>query len=107
MRWYVSSNGETVGPVEDQQVAAWVVRGMTDAMVRDELSGQWMQLRQSPFGAILPKRTIGVGRRIVTALIYGAVGAILAGVLFGVGPGLLAGVVGTFFGFLLSYVRIS
>jgi len=39
MQWYVSRRGETVGPVDDKQVAEWVRGGMTDAMVRDEHGG--------------------------------------------------------------------
>jgi hypothetical protein len=49
MRWYVSRNGETVGPVEEPQVVAWVQAGMWDAMIRDEAGGQWVPISHSPF----------------------------------------------------------
>ena len=55
MRWYVSRNGETVGPVEEADVANWVRAGMHDAMLRDEAGGPWTPVSQSPFGALLPR----------------------------------------------------
>lgn len=58
MRWYVSRQGETVGPVEPAQVTEWVRGGMTDAMVRDDAGGPWTAVLQSPFApggyAIVP-----------------------------------------------------
>jgi len=54
MRWYVSRNGETVGPVEEHEVAEWVRGGMRDASVRDEHGGAWMPVAASPFASILP-----------------------------------------------------
>lgn len=51
MRWYVSRNGETVGPVEEAQVAEWVRGGMHDAVVRDDAGGHWTPIAHSPFGA--------------------------------------------------------
>jgi hypothetical protein len=54
MRWYVSRNGETVGPVDDAQVAQWVSAGMVDAQLRDEAGGPWTWVPQSPFAAFVP-----------------------------------------------------
>jgi hypothetical protein len=54
MRWYVSRNGETTGPVEEDQVAAWVRAGMVDAQLRGEAGGPWMSVQQSPFAAFMP-----------------------------------------------------
>jgi len=54
MRWYVSRNGESSGPVEEAQVAEWVRGGMVDAMLRDEAGGNWMRVGQSPFAQLLP-----------------------------------------------------
>ncbi len=52
MRWYVSRNGETVGPVEEREVAEWFHDGMRDGMVRDEAGGPWTPIMQSPFALI-------------------------------------------------------
>lgn len=53
MRWYVSRNGETVGPVEESQLAAWVSGGMSDASVRDDAGGPWTPVSSSPFASLL------------------------------------------------------
>jgi hypothetical protein len=52
MRWYVSRNGETVGPVEEPLVVAWVQAGMWDAMIRDEAGGHWVPVSHSPFAPL-------------------------------------------------------
>jgi hypothetical protein len=49
LRWYVSRNGETVGPVEEDLVTAWVLNGMWDGFVRNELGGPWIAIGESPF----------------------------------------------------------
>ena len=54
MRWYVSRAGQTVGPVEESQLAEWVRGGMFDAYVRDEAGGAWMPVAQSPFASLIP-----------------------------------------------------
>lgn len=54
MRWYVSRDGETVGPVEESEVVEWVREGMTDAMLRDEASPHWIEVAQSPFAKFIP-----------------------------------------------------
>jgi hypothetical protein len=48
MRWYVSRNGETHGPLDEAQVVHWFRGGMHDAMVRDEAGGPWTPILQSP-----------------------------------------------------------
>lgn len=55
MRWYVSRNGETVGPVDEAQVVAWVQAGMTDAVVQHEAGGPWLPVAQSPFAGWIPR----------------------------------------------------
>lgn len=53
MRWYVSSNGETIGPIEDAQVVEWARVAGKGAMLRDEASSQWIPVEQSPFAGFL------------------------------------------------------
>jgi hypothetical protein len=85
MRWYVSKNGETTGPVEEAQIVEWVKAGLRDAMVRDEAGGQWTALTQSPFAPPGPVAVASgseaLGTLIVlapllsTALVWGWVGS--------------------------------
>ena len=55
MRWYVSQNGETSGPVDDSVVSEWTRGGQLGrgAFVRDEHGGQWTQIESSPFASLL------------------------------------------------------
>jgi hypothetical protein len=55
MRWYVSRNGETTGPVEEGQVVAWIQGGMRDGVVLPEEGQAWLPLSESPFVAIIAK----------------------------------------------------
>ena len=48
-KWYVSRNGETVGPVEEARVTEWVRQGMTDAWVAEVGSAKWTQVGESKF----------------------------------------------------------
>src|SRR5690606_33849021 len=56
MRWYVSRNGETTGPVDGGKLAEWgrdglIVPGM---YVRDDEAGSnWMPVEQSPFAGLV------------------------------------------------------
>jgi hypothetical protein len=57
MRWYVSCNGQVVGPVEPWELVEWVttrpnLRG-SDLYVRDEAASAWAPLEQSPFASLL------------------------------------------------------
>lgn len=52
MRWYVKTNGETSGPVDDHTVAAWLREGRLNAaatMVAAEGANDWTPIGQSPF----------------------------------------------------------
>jgi hypothetical protein len=82
MRWYVSRNGETVGPVDESQIAGWIRGGMVDAFVQAETGGQWLALQQSPFATLLPAAHTQHGRELRVNLI--TTGLALA-VLFGLG----------------------
>ena len=84
MRWYVSRNGETAGPVEEAQLFEWVRGGMRDGMVRDEAGGPWTPLEQSPFapaGAVFAGGSEVLGTIIVlfplvsTALVWFWIGS--------------------------------
>lgn len=63
MRWYFSRNGETVGPVEEAQVVAWVKAGASDAMVRDEAGGPWTPIKSSPFYGFISAPSIPAAPR--------------------------------------------
>lgn len=56
MRWYVNRNGQTMGPVEEAELAEAVRKGF-EGSVRDEMGGQWMPVASSPFAALMPKKT--------------------------------------------------
>lgn len=49
MRWYVSRNGETVGPVDEGTIVVWVRGGMTDAQIQPETGGPWRHVMQAEF----------------------------------------------------------
>jgi hypothetical protein len=56
-RWYVSCNGEVVGPVESAELVEWVRTrtGLSGSAlyVRDEAASAWAPLEQSPFASML------------------------------------------------------
>jgi restriction system protein len=54
-RWYVSRGGETVGPIEEGQLTAWVQGGMHDAALLPTDGEHWIGLSESPFAGTLPK----------------------------------------------------
>ena len=57
MRWYVSNNGQTVGPVEETAVIEGLKSGQIHptASFRDEAASAWVPLAQTPFAALAPK----------------------------------------------------
>ncbi len=69
MRWFVSRNGQTTGPVEESEVAAWVRGGMADASVRDEAGGNWMPIQASPFAGLLPPDPAAKTRQVNAVII--------------------------------------
>lgn len=76
MRWYVSRNGETVGPVEEAQVVEWARVGLFGAMLRDEAGGPWTPFEASPFARfVAPEPTPVIGDRMIrivaTAILIG------------------------------------
>jgi hypothetical protein len=80
MRWYVSRNGETQGPIDEATVAQWVRAGMRDASVRDDAGGNWTPIAQSPFAALAARPQ----KSQSTLGILGAVGGGLLIAVFGV-----------------------
>jgi hypothetical protein len=54
VRWYVSRNGETLGPVDAAQVVIWIREGMSEGQVRPETGGPWIALSDSPFSFHVP-----------------------------------------------------
>lgn len=54
MKWYISQNGETIGPIEEATVREWVSSReiSADAFLRDEAATGWAQLAQTPFAAL-------------------------------------------------------
>ncbi len=78
MRWFVSRNGQTSGPVDEAEVAAWVRGGMADASVRDEMGGNWMPVAQSPFASLVPRLQPPSARQASNAVpAFVALGSIL------------------------------
>ncbi len=81
MRWYVSRNGETHGPVEEALVAQWVRAGMRDARVRDETSAEWVALEKSPFAELLVRKVPRAAQVVVVV-----VGLLIAWWFYARGP---------------------
>jgi restriction system protein len=44
LRWYVSRNGETAGPVEEEVLAGWIRDGVRDGMILAEGASTWISL---------------------------------------------------------------
>lgn len=55
MRWYVSRNGETLGPVDEAEIRKWAQEGMVvpGMFFRDEAGSAWTPVEQSPFAALM------------------------------------------------------
>jgi hypothetical protein len=106
MRWYVSRNGQTVGPVDEHQVSEWIRAGMVDGMVRDEHGGPWMSLKESPFKGLLPRHLQGAGGRVVTGLGVGAAGFVAGAVWGGFGVGLAVGCAAGLLGLLVGNAKL-
>ncbi|HEY5373747.1 MAG TPA: hypothetical protein VIK01_08665 [Polyangiaceae bacterium] len=51
MRWYISSKGDTIGPIEGSEVIDRLrtARVDSDAFFRDEASAAWVPITQTPF----------------------------------------------------------
>jgi len=105
MRWYLSRGGETVGPVDEAQIAEWVRMGVRDGMVRDEAGGPWTPLAQSPFVAALPTQP-KKENRLVSAVAVCAAAALAGLVFFGAQGALVGGIVGLLLGALVGNARI-
>jgi hypothetical protein len=57
MRWFVNINGRTTGPLEEQDLTQMVREGLvaSNAYIRDETGGAWLEVTKSPFGRFLNK----------------------------------------------------
>jgi len=58
MRWYVSFDGKTEGPLEENAVAMLAAAVGQRLQVADEQSRQWMPVEQSPFAANVPQAAV-------------------------------------------------
>ncbi len=107
MRWYVSRNGETIGPVDDAQVATWIRGGMVDGMIRDEQGGQWMPLASSPFRTLIPMHERGLGHRLAVGAGLGVLGFAVGTLVFGFEAGLVGGVIAGGIGLIAGNVKLA
>jgi hypothetical protein len=59
MRWYVSQNGRTTGPFDEERLAMLVHWGKIsrDAFICDQQWSAWIAIRRSAFAPLLPART--------------------------------------------------
>lgn len=94
MQWYVSRNGESSGPIEEADIAAWIRSGQigSETYVRDEHSQHWIPIGQSPFAPLFsqvasapasqPKpssnRGVVLWGSVTTVLLIGLIGAKVA-----------------------------
>lgn len=95
MRWYVSRAGETVGPLDEEDVRTLARKdGLRSAQLRDEAGGAWVAAERSPFGSLMKERGWTgpiVAGLVVTVAGVAASGAPIIGALAGlVAFGLLA-----------------
>jgi hypothetical protein len=79
MRWYVSRNGQTVGPVDEAEIRNWPPGSLIGAHLRDEAGGAWTPAEHSPFAAyVLPPPVVAqpvsdtTGRALLVVLACGA-----------------------------------
>jgi hypothetical protein len=58
MRWYVSQNGKTTGPFDEERLAMLVHWGKIsrDAFICDQQWSAWIAIRRSAFAPLLPAR---------------------------------------------------
>lgn len=99
MRWFVSRDGQTQGPYEEEQLREMARRdAIRGAMVRDDAGGAWIKAEASPFGALMTER--GWTAPIVCGLVVAVFGAGSFGMLGAVIGGLLT------FGALALYRRL-
>ena len=58
MRWYVSQNGKTTGPFDEERLAMLVHWGKIsrDAFICDQQWSAWIAIRRSAFAPLLPVR---------------------------------------------------
>lgn len=56
MRWYVSQNGKTTGPFDEERLAMLVHWGKIsrDAFICDQQWSAWIAIRRSAFAPLLP-----------------------------------------------------
>lgn len=89
MRWYVSQNGKTTGPFDEERLAMLVHWGKIsrDAFICDQQWSAWIAIRRSAFAPLLPNRDghfeaaepVELGTKRALGLV--ALSVILAGLL--------------------------
>ncbi len=88
MRWYVSQNGKTTGPFDEERLAMLVHWGKIsrDAFICDQQWSAWIAIRRSAFAPLLPAAADGpteaaepLGTKRALGLV--ALSVILAGLL--------------------------
>lgn len=88
MRWYVSQNGKTTGPFDEERLAMLVHWGKIsrDAFICDQQWSAWIAIRRSAFAPLLPVRSTAeasepteLGTKRALGLV--ALSVILAGLL--------------------------
>jgi hypothetical protein len=60
MRWYVSQNGKTTGPFDEERLAMLVHWGKIsrDAFICDQQWSAWIAIRRSAFAPLLRARAV-------------------------------------------------
>lgn len=87
MKWYVTINGETIGPIQGETIIESAREGKlrAGAFVRDEAGGTWMPIEQSPFAAAVAAAAAGqrkpgdltLGQGIMAVILMVCVGAFM------------------------------
>lgn len=100
MRWYVSRNGTTIGPIDEPSIAQMIQSepNMRAATVKDEHGSAWMPIAQSPFAPLLPPTARESGPVGATVALFAlCLGVhVLVGIVYAISFGVVFGVVALF-----------
>lgn len=73
MKYYVTRNGETVGPVEEATVVSWIRSGMREGMVAREGESNWVPLAESNFKWALQSHVPVIFRVMACIFVFGCI----------------------------------
>lgn len=102
MRWYISRDGKTDGPLDEDDIVIMIKAGMKEAMVRDEAGGQWTPLHASPFSKFVKKRRTP-GQRAASAAVVALLCLVGGTLVVGLPGGIAAALAGAGLAMIASH----